>query len=113
MKLKTLKKLCKELSLHSLFVPGGTFSPEEVERLLTIDTIRYDLGKYKPESKNNDVSFPTPVWYVTRTCEQGPYIALYTYHIATYSAYVRQTGEEIQKLERISSIFDHMQKSKA
>ena len=109
MKPMTLKKLCKELSLHSMFVPGGTFSPEEVERLLSIDTIRYDLGKYMRESLKNDIR-PTrvPVWYVSRTYRGRPYITIMTYNVAPQAQYIVQNEEDLAKLSRICAIWDKM-----
>ena len=109
MKLKTLKSLCKEISLNSLLIGGGTFSPEEVERLLTIDTIKYSGGKYMRESLKNDIRPPrVPVWYVSRTDRGQPYITIMTYNVAPQAQYIVQSEEDLAKLSRICAIWDKM-----
>ena len=110
MNIMTLKQLAKKIELESLFVPGGTISAKEVERLLTIDTIRYDMGKYAKANIGRDIqATPKPVWYVSR----GDHITIMTYHIAHYFADVTQTAEEKVAIDRVTEIWNHMNKKAA
>lgn len=48
-------------------------------KALNANKIRFDLGKYKPESKTMDNPRPdTVIWYETRKDGYGQYLALYT-----------------------------------
>lgn len=106
MKMMTLKRVCAEISLESLFFTGGTFTEKEVERLLTIDTIRYDRATYAKECKGMDIGRKDyPIWYVNRP--NG--IVFYCANVAPMSEYRIQTEKELADLERINAIWQHLE----
>ena len=77
MKLLTLTKLANEISNASLFNSGGTLHPNQVKAIFK-KAWKYDCGKYEPSLKNKTVEIETdkPIWYVTRTDINGPYLQL-------------------------------------
>jgi len=78
MKLLTLTKLANELSTASLFSQGGTLHPNQIKAIFK-NAWKYDCEKYEPSLKNKTVKIETdePIWYVTRTDVNGPYLQLF------------------------------------
>lgn len=75
--MKTKNKLFNDLIVGSLFSDKGTLTEKD---LTDLGTCKYDLGKYRPETKVNNPDIDIPVWYELKSDRDGKYLQIMTFN---------------------------------